>query len=91
MRKGNGSILNIVSRDRSGRLIHRSRFDVNDEKRTQDELRTWIRCLGVKKKTIKQVVARPIPMEDIEILKEQMKERIKKDSEQIKKLLKVQE
>lgn len=98
LRNTKGLILNINSRDRSGRIVHKSKFSIDDDESVQNEIRNWMRCLGIKKKVIKHALARPIPMEDIEIIKEQIRNRkaqekikdsIKKDAQSIKKLLQV--
>lgn len=88
LKKTRGNIIKIRSRDRSGRLIHKSQISCDDEKSAVRELRVWIDKLGVSREVMKKALINKVPDEDQQIIAEMMKENIKKSDEKVKEFLK---
>lgn len=82
-----GIILKIRSRDRSGRLIHKSEFSTDDSKAVGNELKIWRDKFGIPLKTFKVVTQSPIDQEELNNVKKLMQDQIKEEQEKTKKAL----
>ena len=84
LRKTNGVIVKIRSRDRSGKLMHKNEFSLDDSKRVENELRVWKDKFGVPVKVFNDVVS-GVNQEDFDDLRGLMKRRAEESREKVKR------
>lgn len=82
-----GIIIKVRSRDRSGRLIHKSNFSLDDKTQVRRELKLWRDKLGVENEIFKNLNGNNVDREEINDLKKLVREKIEEDNKKLKEAL----
>lgn len=84
LRRTRGIIMKIRSRDRTGKMIHKSEFSIDDPKAITQELKLWRDKFGVSSQTFKVVMNGEFDHEEYNNVRGMMEESIKESQEKVK-------
>lgn len=87
LRRSRGIILKIRSRERVGKLIHKSQISMDDHRAVANEVKLWIDKFGVPRETFRFVLENPMDQEELANVKQMMKDHLNEGEEKVKKAM----
>lgn len=79
--------MKIRSRDRTGKIIHKSEFSMDDPKAINEELRLWRDKFGVSSQTFQRVMVNEFDQEEFNNVKALMEKSIKESQGKVKEAM----